>query len=914
MTGIDRRQLLALREPLRKASGSLARRAATASAVAVLAVPVLLAAPAAANAGTVSSVLAADAMSRQTSTGWGTADQGGPWTSWVGAPSTMSMGGGYGVMGLSPGASALAQLGSVTAADSTSTMNFLLAALPPAPASSYVALWQRDSAGSHYEGRVQVKSDGSATLSLVRQDGSASSLTALGAPQPLAGIVAGRPFRLQVTVSGTGPVGLSAEAWPDASSAASQPPVTVTASDGSASALSGSGSPAVWSYLSGSAGSPPGAFTVQATQFLLTTPQPGPGSTSGPSRPIIPRVAASDPDPIVRNPIALAGPTPAPAPTGSAPSDPVPTGGSGSPAPSGSSSPVSGAPTSPPAGTVGAPPANPPTPGNPAATAGSLAVGSASYPVAAGALFVSPTAGSDTNPGSQAAPLRTVVAAVAAASTGQVIVLRGGVYHESVFLPANKSLTIQAYPGEAVWFDGSTAVTNWVQQGSTWVSSGWKANFDHSASFSTGHNDPSFINPAYPMAAYPDQVFVDGTQLAQVPAGTIPGPGQFAVDTVRQTITIGTDPAGHQIRSSDLQQAFLIAGRSTLLGFGVRRYATSLPQMGTIFLGGQAGGSILQNLVIDNNATQGLSICVPLVLADHITASNNGITGIHGNQLDGSTISNSLAFGNNREHFNTWPSAGDIKITRSRGVTITGNDVSSAGTLGIWLDESVVGFTIAGNYVHGPVEYGILVELSDTGLVAGNVVRNAKRGMTALDSANVRVYNNLLGDNSLWDVGLQQDARRQANAADPGHDPRQPIPDPTNTWVVKNIMVANNVFGARVANASQVYQFYSLDNQTNIPADAMAITISGNLFAARGSSYAVVGWGGSDNRTVASITDPDTFAAARGLSWHNLVAGSTTSAAMAATTTGVALPVPADVAAALGVAAGTAQLGPFTTW
>ena len=39
----------------------------------------------------------------------------------------------------------------------------------------------------------------------------------------------------------------------------------------------------------------------------------------------------------------------------------------------------------------------------------------------------------------------------------------------------------------AVWFDGSVPVTTWTQQGSTWVHSGWTAQFDHSASFTTGH-------------------------------------------------------------------------------------------------------------------------------------------------------------------------------------------------------------------------------------------------------------------------------------------------------------------------------------------------------------------------------------------------------------------------------------------
>ncbi len=53
------------------------------------------------------------------------------------------------------------------------------------------------------------------------------------------------------------------------------------------------------------------------------------------------------------------------------------------------------------------------------------------------------------------APKRTVKAAVAASASGRTIVLRKGTYHETVIIPKGKALTIQAYPREPVWFDGT---------------------------------------------------------------------------------------------------------------------------------------------------------------------------------------------------------------------------------------------------------------------------------------------------------------------------------------------------------------------------------------------------------------------------------------------------------------------------
>ena len=70
-------------------------------------------------------------------------------------------------------------------------------------------------------------------------------------------------------------------------------------------------------------------------------------------------------------------------------------------------------------------------------------------------------------PAPRLAPLRTVMAAVPKipSSGAGTIVLRGGIYHQSVKVESNRSATIQNYPGEAVWFDGSVPVTNWAASG-----------------------------------------------------------------------------------------------------------------------------------------------------------------------------------------------------------------------------------------------------------------------------------------------------------------------------------------------------------------------------------------------------------------------------------------------------------------
>ena len=108
------------------------------------------------------------------------------------------------------------------------------------------------------------------------------------------------------------------------------------------------------------------------------------------------------------------------------------------------------------------------------------------------------------------------------------IVLREGVYHESVKAETNRSATIQNYPGEAVWFDGSVPVTNWTASGSTWQSTGWTTEF--SSLMGGGATYKNQFLAANKVAPDPDQVFINGAALKQVATAAEVVAGTFAVN------------------------------------------------------------------------------------------------------------------------------------------------------------------------------------------------------------------------------------------------------------------------------------------------------------------------------------------------------------------------------------------------
>jgi len=157
------------------------------------------------------------------------------------------------------------------------------------------------------------------------------------------------------------------------------------------------------------------------------------------------------------------------------------------------------------------------------APAGAQPVGSTTYPIPAGARFVSPT-GSDAASGLVATPWRTLTHAVEAAPANTTIVLRAGTYRETVVTRVDKRLTFQPYPNEAAWMSGSRAISGWVSDGNAWRKDNWTARFSRS------WLNPAMIDPQFPMAGYPDMAFVDGTPLRQVGQRADVVGGTFFVD------------------------------------------------------------------------------------------------------------------------------------------------------------------------------------------------------------------------------------------------------------------------------------------------------------------------------------------------------------------------------------------------
>ncbi|RWZ50885.1 DUF1565 domain-containing protein [Labedella phragmitis] len=481
-----------------------------------------------------------------------------------------------------------------------------------------------------------------------------------------------------------------------------------------------------------------------------------------------------------------------------------------------------------------------------------------------GAVFVSASAATEGN-GSKSSPFKTVARAIEEAESGDTLVLRGGTYHEHVEVRGGKRLTIQSYPGEAVWFDGAEKIDSWKAAGGDWVVGGWDYDFDTSPTFIKGAPDnddesTKFLDPAFPLAAHPDQVWVDGQPLTEVGSRGAVKEGTFYVDRGSDQLFLGTDPSGRDVRASTLQLGIdIMTEGSVVRGIGVQRYATSVWQKAPLLA--QASNVTFENVVTRDNAASGVAAARGSgITFRNMTISSNGRSGGGATYTDRFTLEDSLVEDNNVQRFKGSPSSGGFKIGRSRDVTFADNDFLANRTTGLWFDESVYDGTVTGNRI-SENGTGLTLELSQKVVVADNILdNNVTYGLHIQNTGDVQVWNNTIVDNERGPINIVQDERRQSNLKYAGHDPRQSLPDMTVPWLTKNITIANNVLGSATTSG----MLHVLDQEKKLAAEDMRVTTNGNLYQnpTRGG-YTVVRWadGGAGPSYYRSL---DAFSAATG--------------------------------------------------
>ncbi|MBO3088928.1 right-handed parallel beta-helix repeat-containing protein [Cellulomonas dongxiuzhuiae] len=798
-----------------------------------------------------------DTFSRTVAAGWGTATSGQTYAaeSSVGA----SVASGRGEMWLAPGRTGQVVASGTSVADARSAVTVSVDKLPTAGNGASTTLQLRGSGSSAgYRGTLRFGKDNKVSLKLERANGGDTVLVA-DRLLPQRATSASTAFRFELQVTGSSPVSVAARAWPVGTTA---PAWQVRAEDASSQRISKAGTASVRGGLSGGTAATGLRFDDLLTRALVPVTAT-PSATPTASASATPR-ATSTP-----RPTATASPTAKPT-------------ASATPKPTATAAPV-------------------PTQA-PATAHGAAAVGTTSYPVPANAVHVEPR-GDAKGDGSAASPYGSAATALAKAPNGATVVLHAGTYHESVQVPFYRALTIQSAPNEAVWFDGSRVVSGWQKSGSTWSVGGWDVDFDTRVSLSANQDESSrYVDPAYPMAGHPDQVWVGGTELTQVGSAGAVTAGTFYVDRGANRLVIGTDPSNKEVRASALKKAIQIQGAGTTVrGIGVQRYGDHAAVLGVV--SAEVPDITLENLVVRDNASIGIYVWAKGAAFSRLTVEDNGLLGLVASKADDLTISESVFARNNSERFKAEPASGGAKLHNSTNVTVERSVFDSNVTRGLWFDVDMRNSRVVHNTVVGNGVDGIEIELSENIVVAGNYLdSNGESGLKIFDSGTIEVSNNTITGNRGYAIRMLQDERRGSTAGVP--------------WLLRTINVRNNVLGA--ANGStaavQVHDF----TQKSYAKD-LGINLAGNLYHRSSASNPprLVQWAAGPQ--LVSYTTLSDFQSATGNDDSSkLVEGAAVVGSdLALNSTGrsgaqgVPVSVTDDVAAALGVSSGWKGLGPI---
>lgn len=358
-----------------------------------------------------------------------------------------------------------------------------------------------------------------------------------------------------------------------------------------------------------------------------------------------------------------------------------------------------------------------------------------------------------------------------APSGGTVNLTQNCTYRET--LNVNKPLTING--SNQSQLRGSDIWNSWNQSGSTWVSNQTVPGFIPESS------ETHFVDQF--KATHPEQVFVDGTELTQVPSN--PVGNQFALDGSRRVI-LGTNPSGHVVEVTTRARWININSDNVTIS------GMTLKHAGTHGHGWAIGNNdrrnfILQNSFIADAHGSGINVGggdLSSTLRNN-TITRIGCTAVTSYQNGHSVISGNHIYGNGFGGYDWGWQSGGIKMVAASDMLIDNNDVHDNGGPGIWCDIGCSNVTISNNRSYKNVGPQIFYEISVGAKIFGNKVWNGDNSLPwpaiyDSSSADVEIYNNVVAFADRAIQAYEQDR------------PDKPAQGMLNNYIHDNTVIMNN--------------------------------------------------------------------------------------------------------------------------
>lgn len=333
-------------------------------------------------------------------------------------------------------------------------------------------------------------------------------------------------------------------------------------------------------------------------------------------------------------------------------------------------------------------------------------------------------------------------------------------------------------------------------------------------------------------------------------------------------VTIMNYP-GHAVwfdGNNTLKNFLVASGKVRLLGLGIKRYSPTVTDTNangfaaTIYLGGNVGGSYIENCYVQSSAMSSIETGLPDTIIRFNTLEDGGKSGIMGTKADRSVIEFNTIRRLNRGNYPAEPTTAGIKITRTDSLIIRYNHVSDIpSAYGIWLDVSDTRYGIYGNNVDGrgvggraAMTHCIEVEESDGGYydkqywsyIFGNSATGATNaGIKVLCTGWTKIFNNDLRGNGMA-IWFQQD-RPKNSGTQVAAGNRTTLECPW--WTVNNEVVNNILDGP-----SQLWAY--ADITSNLAGQDMFSRFEGNWMGPKQSTGIFIRIGRKGSNTTDSLS------------------------------------------------------------
>lgn len=473
-------------------------------------------------------------------------------------------------------------------------------------------------------------------------------------------------------------------------------------------------------------------------------------------------------------------------------------------------------------------------------------------------LYVAPDGDANAD-GTRLEKPTTLAAAIARVSTGDAIILRGGIYRTGG-LRLNQGITLQPWQDERPVLKGTEVATEWIAQSNGLWRTSWTKLFPAPPADWWRRERQARVTPLHLFNN--DMVFVDGELLSAVGSEHELHEKAFCIDYENGQVYIATDPTSRLVEITAHDSALVrtirdVHGKTndrrgpTIRGITFTQYAyralevegtEPMRHMDPAEFGKEVVGTTFEHLTISFCSRVAGYFRGDGLTIRHCLVSDCGTEGIY--VIDSADVlleRNIVTRTNSAERLSGYYASAVKIFNQSYRVTCRENLViDNPHASGIWYDVGNVDGVFVNNWIERTND-GFFFEISKGATCAGNVFVNCNRGVHVLNSSNVHVYQNTFYNS----VALFNRTERSA-AGD--HFGWHPSAGPGVTERHGHVF-ANNLLVADESFAGPLLNFFQSPAVRDRLKDPQVATLDGNVYVRRAGAkpQPLIVWGPVEN-------------------------------------------------------------------